>query len=811
MSQDNRLLPLSPGTNLDRPLRELTQPDRPNNTYSMAEPTHLRDYLSVVLKRKWLILSLLVVVTSLVAIQMYRQPTVYRAESVMQIEPKTKSFLKTKEITINAPTDAAYWGTQLALLENPRLHRKVILALDLQNNPAFAGGQARPSLFTAVRRMFSRQKPAAAAAAPAAEGVQEGGLGVVNDAPTTPVEADKLTPEQAAKMLAYEDALRGNLTIDPVERTNLVKIVYEHTNPALAMKIADTLALVFIQDNIERETSGSVKSAEQLAKNITDLQASIRQKQQEVINFRTSRGLPLGKIQGENLTASILTTSTAQMMEAEAARKDLQASYEAAQRSPDLFSIPQVLENKSVQELRDKLSAVEEQRQALLVQYTAEWPAVKKLDKQKDQIQVALDKQAKDVVLAMKSRYDAAVQKEKQLKQSNTQARGEAKGQSRSEMELGIIQQELETTQQLYNTAIQGKKEFDVTGTEVPNNITISTPARRAEVVGPPRVRNIMIALLLSLAAGIGLAFLLDYLDDTLKSIEDVDRHIHLPTLALIPAPRVERRFALPARGGGTAAAQGDPTATALALIEEKRSPVAEAYRHLRTSLLLSSAGQPPKTVLVTSSQPSEGKTTTAVNTAVMLAQTGAEVLILDCDLRRPRIHAHFGLPNTRGVTNYLSGDTNIGSIVQEYDKLPNLKIITSGPVPPNSAELLGSEEMRRLITLLSDNFTHIIIDSPPAISFTDASILSTMVDGVMLVVHGGRSSRAVVRRAKQQLLDVGAHIYGIVLNNVKLESSDYYYYSGYYSSYYANEDDDQTTAAAPDEADEYAETAKSK
>jgi capsular exopolysaccharide synthesis family protein len=365
----------------------------------------------------------------------------------------------------------------------------------------------------------------------------------------------------------------------------------------------------------------------------------------------------------------------------------------------------------------------------------------------------------------------------------------------------------LETTQQLYNTAILKQKELDVAGSDTPSNITISTPARRAEIVGPPRVRNILIALLLSLAAGIGLAFLLDYLDDTLKSIEDVDRHLHLPTLALIPAPRTERRFALAARNAALAT-PGDPTANALALIEEKRSPVAEAYRHLRTSLLLSSAGQPPKTILVTSSQPSEGKTTTAVNTAVMLAQTGAEVLILDCDLRRPRVHAHFGLQNTRGVTNFLSGDTNIGGIIQEYDKLPNLKIITSGPVPPNSAELLGSEEMRRLIMLLSDNFTHIIIDSPPAISFTDASILSTMVDGVMLVVHGGRSSRAVVRRAKQQLLDVGAHIYGIVLNNVKLESSDYYYYSNYYSSYYAGEDDDQTLAT---EADEYVETGKSK
>ncbi|MCA1565430.1 MAG: polysaccharide biosynthesis tyrosine autokinase [Acidobacteria bacterium] len=804
MSQDNRLLPLTPGQNLDRPLRDLIQPEKGNNTYSLSEPTHLREYLSVVLKRKWLILSLLVVVTSLVAIQMYRLPTIYRAESTIQIEQKTKNLLKTKEFVINAQNDPAYWGTQLALLENPRLHRKVILELNLQNNPTFIGGQARPSLFTAVRRMFSRQKPGAT---PAAAG-QEGGLEVVDDAPTSVTEADKLTPEQTAKMLAYEDALRINLTIDPVERTNLVKIVYQHTNPELAMKIADTLAAVFIQDNIERETSGSTKSAEQLARNITDLQASIRQKQQEVINFRTSRGLPLGKIQGENLTASILTTSTTQMMEAEAERKRLQAAYEAAQKAPDLFSIPEVLENKSVQELRDKLSSVEEQRQALLVKYEPEWPAVKQLDRQKDQIQVSLNKQARDVVSAMRSRYDAAVNRENGLRQSNAQARSQAKGQSRSEMELGIIQQELETTQQLYNTAIQGKKEFDVTGAEVPNNITISTPARRAEIVGPPRVRNILIALLLSLAAGIGLAFLLDYLDDTLKSIEDVDRHIHLPTLGLIPAPRVERRFALPARGALATADAGDPSANALALIEEQRSPVAEAYRHLRTALLLSSAGQPPKTILVTSSQPSEGKTTTAVNTAVMLAQTGAEVLILDCDLRRPRIHAHFGLTNTRGVTNYLSGDTNIAGIVQEYDKLPNLKIITSGPVPPNSAELLGSEEMRRLITLLSDNFTHIIIDSPPAISFTDASILSTMVDGVMLVVHGGRSSRAVVRRAKQQLLDVGAHIYGIVLNNVKLESSNYYYYSGYYSSYYANDDDDQTGAP---EADEYAETAKSK
>ena len=172
-----------------------------------------------------------------------------------------------------------------------------------------------------------------------------------------------------------------------------------------------------------------------------------------------------------------------------------------------------------------------------------------------------------------------------------------------------------------------------------------------------------------------------------------------------------------------------------------------------------------------------------------MLAQTGAKVLMVDCDLRRPRLHAQFGLPNTKGLTTWLSGEKNLDGLIQTCEKEPNLKILTSGPVPPNPAELLGSEEMRKLLNILSEQYAHIVIDSPPAISFTDASILSTMVDGVILVVHGGRSSRAVVRRAKQQLLDVGAHVFGVVLNNVKVESHDYYY-SRYYSNYYSTDAD---------------------
>ena len=376
--------------------------------------------------------------------------------------------------------------------------------------------------------------------------------------------------------------------------------------------------------------------------------------------------------------------------------------------------------------------------------------------------------------------------------------RGTTDQNTRDQIEMAAYTQRLETSKQYLNTLLQKQREVQIAQGDKGSEVSIENYSRVPRApVGPARMRNVMLALILSLCAGIGLAFLLDFLDDTVKSLDDVDRYIHLPSLAMIPASRGGVRL----KGIPQAAASGPPSeSTALAMIDDVRSPIAESYRHLRTSLLLSSAGQPPRTILVTSSQPSEGKTTTAINTAFMLAQTGAEVLIIDCDLRRPRLHTQFEVANSKGLTTWLSGEKDLDRLLQTCSKTPNLKILTSGPVPPNPAELLGSEEMRRLLSLLGERFTHIVIDSPPAISFTDASILSTMVDGVMLVVHAGRSSRAVVRRAKQQLLDVGAHIFGVVLNNVKLESQDYYY-SGYYSNYYSTDAEGGRDASAGETA----------
>jgi len=805
-SQDERLIPLPQvDRSLDRQAPEPVSVPVRQGGYGAAasDPAHLREYLNIILKRKWLILSLVVVVTSLVTLHMYRQPSIYEAGATIQIEPKRDSVLKTGKdagvvINYGNAKDPAYINTQLRLLENPTLARQVVKTLDLQNNPTFLGGQSSTGLLASLRRIFSgdRQQAAAKPEEPGGE------VPVITQ---DDVKDAQLTEDELARLEPYELTLAANLSVEPVVGTNLVTLRYTHSNPELAQRIVNTLADTFIYNNIERETSGTANAADKLAKKVAELQLQIRQQEEKRVNFALQNNLPAGSTTaggGSDIQMERLQQLSTQLLTAENDRKNAEAVYMAAAAEADPNSIPEVQENKRVQELRGSLDKLRQKRDELLTVYTSEWPEVKKIDAQIRLIEDSLKNAPREVVTGLKTRYEAAKQREASLRAAYNRQKSETSSRNIAEIQLSTLKSDLETNKQTYNVLKQRLNEIEQTSDEKPNNISVTNYSRvPGAPVGPARLRTIILALLLSLGAGVGLAFLLDFLDDTLKSTEDVDRYLNLPTLALIPAP-VAARGLLRGRGAQPEGGEGGGV-TALALIEDVRSPVTESYRHLRTSLLLSSAGQPPRTILVTSSQPSEGKTTTAVNTAMMLAQTDADVLLLDCDLRRPRIHTHFGLPNSKGVTNYLSGELNVGDLVQTVEGVPNLKVITSGPVPPNAAELLGSDEMRKLLYVLSENFTHIIVDSPPAISFTDARILSTMVDGVMLVVHGGRSSRAVVRRAKQQLMDVGAHIFGIVLNNVKPEANDYYYYSaGYYSTYYSGE------AEAEDDVPEGAEAA---
>ncbi|HYE74655.1 MAG TPA: polysaccharide biosynthesis tyrosine autokinase, partial [Blastocatellia bacterium] len=321
----------------------------------------------------------------------------------------------------------------------------------------------------------------------------------------------------------------------------------------------------------------------------------------------------------------------------------------------------------------------------------------------------------------------------------------------------------------------------------IPNNIHVTDYALVPTIpVGPKRVEGITLAFLCALAAGVGIALFLNYMDDSINTTTDIERMLHLPALASIPAVGILTRNRFRKLAPSTFLARrneiGHSPESPLLLNLDSRPQLAEAYRQLRTAVLMSTAGRAPKTLLITSSNQSEGKTTTAVNTAFVLAQTGAQVLIIDADLRKPSLHSIFGLPRGAGLSTILSTEMNESEMLQmvRYHKESRLSILPAGPVPPNPAELLGSEQMRTLINVCQSHFTHIIIDSPPVTMFTDGVLISSMVDGVLLVVNCGKSSREVVRLSCKVLSDVRAKIFGVVLNNTKVKMDHDLYSAGY-------------------------------
>jgi len=818
MQKDERLLPLPNAADL-----QLANTDIPA-TYSplydedsMAEGRSAREYFNVVYKRLPLILAMAILTTTAVAFYMYRLPSIYQARTEMIVEPR-KSKVLSKELNINFGGDTNYYNTQMQLLKNPDLMYDVVIRLNLQRDPNLFGSQSK-SVFGTFSSMFSSEKNTAG---------NDSSLPTLTTQTATEItkpEQVSLTEEEKARAEMYAQILVGSLDVQKVEKTNLVNLIVTSTKLNLAPKVANTVAEVFIEQDAERETEGVKKNYEDISQSIEGLKATIASQSQQQIAEQISNNVPLTGGKGQDFNASRLQTISGQLLSAKDDRRKIEADYAAAVRSGDqIFAL--LGKNEAVSSMRSRLAErkakleddiqvltngiqdLTAKRSQLLARYTEEYKEVIAVNEEiKKREEILKKKQAessininqeekkvtqdvtKEVLTGMRAQLEAAQKREAQLESAYYAEISSANQRGVAETRLMTLTREIETNRQLLDNYIQKQKEYELlVSSSKPDNLKISASAQTPmSPIGPNRNRNILVALLISLAAGIGLAFLLDYLDDSVKSSDDVGRYLGLPTLALIPHQSItDKRKLIPVQNkNGSAAA----SSTALIVLEDNRSAMAEAYRHLRTSLLFSSAGKPPQTILITSSQPAEGKTTTAINTAITLAQSGADVVIVDCDLRRPRLHQHFGLENISGLTNYLSGEKNPDNLLKPFPNLPKLKIITSGPIPPNPAELLSSNEMKNLLQFLKGNFKHIVIDSPPAISFTDAAILSTQVDGVVLVALAGKSSIHLMRRFKQRLGTIGARIYGVVLNGVKANSVEYGYYGYSYTNYYAHDD----------------------
>jgi polysaccharide biosynthesis transport protein len=810
MNETSELIKTPPAArDLERPLEGLPHP--PSYRYDAGELDseegihwRLHDYWRSARKHIWLILGILVLVTTLAAIYTARQPDIFEAQAKVQVDTENTNpalgAFKSNNIIVNSSyTDPIYFNTQIQILNSAGLLGRVIKTLDLENNQAFLRPQAahNRSTWESVKRMVGF-------------GSKNTDAGTSKDGENSPLEINFAAATsrddlvEVNRLAPLVGMLQGGLTVKQVTDTRLIEIRYRHQDPEVASKIVNAVSDAFVFSNLERRTETSATAGDFLQRRIAELQVEIRRGEEQLLNYAKEHEI-LSLDESQNTVVERLAGLNRQLMDAEKERTEAEAKYRASLDGSRAEAQAAESTSKQTGETEMRLGELRQKRAQLLVTYTEKYPEVREIDQQiavlEKQLTDTTSKATSVVVKNLETRYLEAKSKEDALRGSFNRQRGETLTQNEAAVNYRIIQQEVQTNKSLLDGLLQRSKENDVVLAGTPNNIHVveHSPVPKG-AVGPRRLQSLALSVLIALAFGIALARYLDYLDDSIHSAEEVEKILRLPALAVIPAiGSLSRRRLRPSRlalqktnGNGL---------SPLLLDINSRSPLAEAYKQLRTSVLLSSAGGAPRTLLVTSSQPAEGKTTTAVNTAMSLAQTGAVVLVIDADMRRPRLHQILETDSSRGLSTILASkmtEAEMLSLIEKHEA-SGLYVLPSGPIPPNPAELTGSDQMRRLLAVLESNFDHIVIDSPPISSFTDGVLLSAMVDGVLLVVHGGRSSRNVVKRSRQVLQEVGAKIFGVVLNNVTLSTKDdyYKYYYNHYNYYKTGQDADEFVSSA--------------
>lgn len=779
------------------------------------EGFQLADYWRAIRKRLWLVVGIAVLVTTLAAIYMARKPSIYQAKAVIQVdlEQANPDLLSTDRATRLIPnTDSSYFNTQLQLLTSESLLRRVVKEYSYDSNKDFQQLKIENST-SAWRGMLKTIGLATDEVKAPEKGVAE----VTQASPSGLASADEI--QDAIRLGPYVEVIRKNLAVEPIREsratmkdTRLIEVTWRHTDPNLAAEVVNALGETFTKQNQEKRSGTSRKTNDFLQERTASLQSEIQNDEVKLVDLTRQAGiLPTGT-EEETIAMNRLSGLNKDLLTAENKRKEAESAWMAVKNDPGsakelaeaaIARYTSEIENgiRSLQnETASKKQDLLRKRAELLSEYHNDAPEIKDINaqiktlddavaeriKQSDRdLESYRQRMTKTIAQNLQTLYVGAKGTEDKIRVDFEKQYREAQGQNLSAVNLKLLQQKIDTNKGFLENLQKQVSGNDIVNKGTENNISIAEIAIPNDVaVSPRRLTTVLAAFFLSTLFAMGLALFLEYLDDTIRSAEEIENYLQLPALAAIPTvDSMPKRKLLLVGANGEEEEDSNPNSELL-IHTDSRSSLAEAYRQLRTSILLSTAGHAPKSLLITSSLPSEGKTTTATNTAISLAQTGAKVLIIDADMRRPRLHQVFNITNGAGLSTMLSSEVTeqemLGMI--QLDEKSKLHLLPSGPVPPNPAELIGSEQMASLLKKLQNNFTHVVIDSPPIASFTDGVLIASMVDGVILVVHAGKSSRQVVKRSKQLLNDVGAKVLGVVLNNVNLRSQDnYYYYQTYY------------------------------
>src|SRR5216684_170002 len=719
------------GFDLSRPAGPRLYPEIPSHDSAIGE------YLRVLLKRKWIVLSCLVTIFAVVAIASLKMTPVYDASGSIAIN-KPDSTLNFKDSATFSLEyfDPTEMETEVKILQSDLLALQVIKELNLDRRPDFAGTLPLPSS---------------------------------SDLAPDPLQAD---PSRTSSLLG---GFRGSLKVNLSPNSRIIEIHYRSTDQQMAANVVNTLMQTYVENNFKARFESTMQASDWLSKQLVHLQMKVETSQEKLVRYQTEHEI-FGVDDKQNIINEQLDELNKEMTAAEFDRMQKEAVYRQTQ-SNDPVAISAAIGADAtgggtgaasvlLDKLREQQAGLRIQVADLSTQFGPSYPKITQLNNQLKEIDHQLQSETNKAVDHLNGRYQAALQRENMLRASFEKQKQAANKLNESAIEYSILKRDVDSNRTLYAGLLEKLKEAGVTAGLRSNNFRIINAARVPTSPSEPNIpRNLSFALVLGVISGVGLAFLLENLDNTVRTPEQAQAISGLPSLGMIPLGSKPGRGTNGKRLALTASKEVVETVTQI----RPQSQMAESYRALRTSLLLSNLGAPPKVIVVTSARPQEGKTTTSINAAIVLAQKGVRVLLVDADLRRPSIHKTLGMGPGSGLSNVLTGSATVQQTIATSPILPNLFIMPAGTPPPNPAELLASSNMRDLIAELRQQFDHIVIDTPPTLSVTDAVVLSPRADATILVIRSGQTTKPALRRARDILMQVNAHVAGVLLNAVDL------------------------------------------
>ncbi|MGA9530095.1 MAG: polysaccharide biosynthesis tyrosine autokinase [Terriglobales bacterium] len=721
-----------------------------------AQESSLREYLRVLIKRKWLVLSCLVGIFAAVAIASLRQTPIFEAAGQIAVNKADSNVITFKDsVPVVDYYDQSDLDTEVRIIQSDLLALQVIRQLNLDKRPEFGG--------------HPEQKQANLMA--------------------DPLQTDS---NRASAVLG---AFHANLHVSLIPNTRIIEIHYHSTDPQLAASVVNSLAATYVEQNFKTKFESTMQASDWLSKQLVDLQMKVETSQEKLVRYQKEHEI-LGNDEKQNITTEKLDEINKELTAAESDRMQKEATYRQTQSSdPEVVAAAIIADSAGsgtttgshlLDTLREQQAALRIQIAELSTQFGPSYPKVAQLNNQLKETEHQLQSEVNKSVDHLRGEYLAALQRENLLRDSFERQKQEANKLNESAIEYSLLKRDVESNRTLYEGLLEKLKEAGVTAGLRSNNFRIISAARVPTAPVEPNIpRNLSFAIVLGVITGVGLAFLLENMDNTVRTPEQAQAISALPSLGMIPLG--SKATARGSAGNRLALASSKEVVETVTQVRPQ-SQMAESYRALRTSLLLSNLGAPPKVILVTSARPQEGKSTTSINTAIVLAQKGVRVLLVDADLRRPSIHKVLGMGPRSGLSNVLTGSATLEQAITTSPILPNLSILPAGTPPPNPAELLASANMRDLIMRLRGEYDHIVLDTPPTLSVTDAVVLSPRADATILVIRSGHTTKQALRRSRDILMQVNAHVAGVLLNAVDLKSPDYYYayeYQGKYTEYY--------------------------